>query len=146
MYIIYIYIILYIFRKLWFSASFAIYVWIKSKLLDTGLWNFYHLFFVILLIFLGTESNLAKKITKKFFIYILGYFYLFILFVTFFQSCYLIFHSRKVATYCKEQNKKESWQLVKKQKSYSKSKNSKFLVSKYIKVLGFRKQTQNLSR
>ena len=52
------------------------------------------------------ESTLAKKITTKMFFYILGYFYLFILFVKFFQSCYLIFDTRKVDTHCKEQNKR----------------------------------------
>ena len=42
---------------------------------------------------------------------------IFILFVTFFQSCYLIFHTQKVSTHFKEQNKKkESWQLVKNKK------------------------------
>ena len=49
-----------------FSVFVATYVWIKSKVLDTGLWNFYHLFFVILSIFLGIESTLAKRITTKF--------------------------------------------------------------------------------
>ena len=57
------------------------------------------IFFVILSILLGMKSTLAKKISTK------NYFYLFILFVTFFQSCYLS-NSQKVATHCKEQNKK----------------------------------------
>ena len=54
------------------------------------------------------ESTLAKKITQqKFFKNIFTYFY-FILFVTFFQSCYLIFHTQKVSTHCKKQNKKRN--------------------------------------
>ena len=61
-------------RKLWFFVFVATYVWIKSKVLDTGLWQFYHLFFVVLSIFLGMKSTLAKKINTHFFIYILGYF------------------------------------------------------------------------
>ena len=39
------------FRKLWFSVFVATYFGIKSKVLDRGLLNFYHLFFVILSIF-----------------------------------------------------------------------------------------------
>ena len=58
---------IHIFRKLWFSVFVAIYVWIKSKVLDTDLWNFYHFFFVILSIVLGMKSTLGKKITIKFF-------------------------------------------------------------------------------
>ena len=55
--------------------------------------------------FFSTKVTLAKQIITKLFLYILGFFYL-ILFVTFFQSYYLIFHTQKVATHCKEQNKK----------------------------------------
>ena len=39
-------------RKLWFSVFVATYVWMKSKVLDVGLRNVFHLFVVKLLIFL----------------------------------------------------------------------------------------------
>ena len=51
-----------VFRKLWFCVFAATYVWIKSEVLNTGLWNCYHLFFLILSIFLCMKSTLAKKI------------------------------------------------------------------------------------
>ena len=56
--------------------------------------------------FLGMESTLAKKIITKLIFSI--FWDIFILFVPFFQSCYLIFHIQNVATDCKEQNKKKN--------------------------------------
>ena len=50
------------------------------------------------------DENVPAK-RADFFFHILGYFFLF---VTFFQTYYLIFHNQKVAKHCKEQNKKES--------------------------------------
>ena len=94
-----------VFRKLWFFVFVATYFWIKSKILDTCLCNFYHLFYVTISIFLDMESTLAKKITTNFFKKYFGIF-LFILFLIFFQSCYLIFHFQNFATHCKKANKK----------------------------------------
>ena len=74
------------------------------------------------------ESTAAKKKQYKNVYFI--FWDIFILFVIFFQSYYLIVYTQKVATHCKEQNKKESWQVVKKQKSYSKSKNVKEMPKK----------------
>ena len=51
-----------VFRKLWFCVFAATYVWIKSEVLNTGLWNLCHLFFLILSIFVCMKSTLAKKI------------------------------------------------------------------------------------
>ena len=47
--------------KFWFSVFVATFVRIQSNVLTTDLWNFYHLFFVILSIFLGIKSTIAKK-------------------------------------------------------------------------------------
>ena len=54
------------------------------------------------------KSTLAKKMTTKFLKIFLDIFinFLFYFICNFFQSCYLIFHTQKVATHCKEQNKK----------------------------------------
>ena len=50
------------------------------------------------------------------------------------EPCYLIFHTHKVAIdIIRSKIKKESWQLVKKQKSYSKSKNVQRM-SKKLKI------------
>ena len=74
------------------------------------------------------ESTLDKKISTTFFKSILGYF----LFVTFFQSYYFIVLTQKVATHCKEQNKKRIMPIGLKTKKLFKvkkcPKNSKFLV------------------
>ena len=55
-------------------------------------------------VFFGMKSTLAKKNNYKHFFYILEYFLFYLL--PFFQTCYLIFHTQKAATHCKEQNKK----------------------------------------
>ena len=83
-----------VFRKLWFSVFIATNVWIKSK---AGHWNFYHLFFFILSIFLSMESTLAIKMTTTFFFYILGY-YLFFYFIwnVFFSHVTLFSISKKL--------------------------------------------------
>ena len=39
------------------SVFVATYIWIESKVLDTGIWNVYNLFSFILSIFLGMEST-----------------------------------------------------------------------------------------
>ena len=108
------------------------YVWIKSKVLDIGPWNFYHLFLVILSILLGIEGTLTKKITTKFFFYILGYFYLFFYFIFNFSLSYVNLFSiaKNLLHAVRNKIKKEPWKLVKKQKSYSKSKNVKKMPKK----------------
>ena len=87
-------------RNLWFSVFVGTYLYIESKVLDTGLLNFHHLFFVILLIFLNMESTLAKKLTTIFCLYFgIFLFIFFTLFVTFsvilsyvqyLKSCYTL--------------------------------------------------------
>ena len=66
-------------------------------------------------------------------VYILGYFYpiiYFILFITFFQLCYLIFNTRKVATHCKEQKNHGNWlknkKVIQSQKNAQKTQNFQF--------------------
>ena len=98
--------------------------------------------------FLDVKSTLAKKITTKFYFFsYFGIFFQFILFVTFFQSCYLIFHTQKVSTHYQEQNKKRTmticyktkklFKVIKCQKNAQKTQN--FSCLKYIKVLEFLK-------
>ena len=99
----------FVFLKFWFSVFIATNVWIKSKVLDTGLWNFYHLFFVILSVLVDMKNTQAKKIITIFFkIFWDIFIYYLILLATFFQSSYIIFHNKKVATHFKEQNKKKN--------------------------------------
>ena len=69
------------------------------------------------------ESILAEKITTKTFFCILGY--VFILFVTSFQSSYLIFQNQKVTTHFKEQNKKRIMTIGKKKVIQSKKMSKK---------------------
>ena len=59
----------------------------------------------MLSIFLDMEITLAKKNNYKYF-FLYFEIFLFILFVTFFQSCYLISHIQKLFTLSEEQNKK----------------------------------------
>ena len=70
--------------------------------------------------FLGMENEATwlkkdtnkKKISQNF-----------ILYVTFFQLCYLIFHTQKVAAHCREQNKKRIMTIGWKTKKLFKVKN-----------------------
>ena len=77
--------------------------------------------------FLSLESTLAINITTtNFYFYVLGYFYLFfnfILFATFFSHVALLSILKKCLHIVRNKIKKESLQLVKKQKSYAKSKH-----------------------
>ena len=76
--------------------------------------------------FSSIESTLAKKIIAAI---IFLYFGIFILFITYFFSHVTSFSiPKKLLHIVGNKMRKESWQLVEKQKSYSKSKNSKFLV------------------
>ena len=132
------------FRKLWFSVFVATYVSIKSKVLDTGLWDFYHLFFVILRIFLGMESTLVKKITIIFFFHILGYFYLFYLSL-FFQSFYLFFHTQKVATQCEEKNNRIIMTIGYKSKKFLKVKKCQKMPKK-LNIFNLKIHCKNIGK
>ena len=86
------------------------------------------------------ERTLAKKknnYKNSFFIFWDIFINFFILFVTFFQSCYFIFHTQEVAAHYKKQNKKRIMIMIKKQKSYSKSKNVK-KIPKKLKIFNIR--------
>ena len=128
-----------VFRKLWFSVFVATYIWIKSKVLVTGLWNFYHLFFFILSIFLGMESTLAKKVTTKFYFLFFGIF-LFILifyfiFNFFFSHVTLFPIPKKLLHLVRNKIRKESWKLVRKQKKLFKVKQKSYLKSKNVQKM-----------
>ena len=90
------------------------------------------LFLTICSNFWGMESDLAKKITTQFFFYFLGYF---ILFIIFFSHVTLFFISKKLLHIVRNIIKEGSWQLVKKQQNYSKSKNVKKKCPKNSKFL-----------
>ena len=104
--------------------------------------------------FLGMGSTLTKKIITIFFIFWDIFINYLILFVTFFSVTLPFFHTQKIATHCKEQNKKKNYdnwlrnkKVIQWQKMSKKCpKNSKFLVSKYIKVPEFKTKPKTFLR
>ena len=107
----------------------ATYVWIKSEVLDIGLWNFYHLFFIILSIFMGMESTLAKKITTTIFYFIFWDIFIYFICNFFFSHSSLFSIPKKLLHIVRARIKKESWQVVKKKKLF-KVKNVKKMPKK----------------
>ena len=92
------------------------------------------------------ERTLAKKIITNIFYFIFwDIFIYFILFVTFFQSLYFIYHNQKVAKHCKE--KKINHNIWSKNKKVIQSKKKLNIFSlKIHKGAGMFKKIQNLSK